>query len=197
MAPTLTESQRHWFEGNLDAGRLGAALESLASWTVDGPVPMHTAARDEFLSIAADLGDRGTMLGILHRHDRPHRALHAEEDGRRGIDIPREEFETLVGEAIDSLPDEFLRAMTNVSITVEEEAEGRDLFGLYQGVPLTSRYGGTWFANPDRIFVYRRTICEHCRTREEVRALVHTTVVHEIAHHFGIGDSRLQELGWG
>jgi predicted Zn-dependent protease with MMP-like domain len=87
--------------------------------------------------------------------------------------------------------------MTNVAITVEEEAEGRDLFGLYVGVPLTKRYHGTWYANPDKIFIYRRTICEHCRTKEDVRELVHTTVVHEIAHHFGISDLRLKELGWG
>jgi predicted Zn-dependent protease with MMP-like domain len=116
--------------------------------------------------------------------------------GPTGIDVPLDEFEDMVGDAIDSVPDEFRNAMTNVVITVEEVADGTPLYGLYQGVPLTKRYRGTWNANPDRIFIYRRTICEHCRTVEEVRRQVHKTVVHEIAHHFGISDPRLQELGW-
>ena len=107
---------------------------------------------------------------------------------------------TAVNEALDQALEEDVykrQAMTNVAITVEEQAQGRDLFGLYVGVPLTRRYYGTWYANPDQIFIYRRTICEHCRTKEDVRNLVHTTVVHEIAHHFGISDPRLHELGWG
>ncbi len=198
VLPNLSESQRHWFEGNLDGGRYRQALESLARWTVDSRPPVASSARDEFLSIATSLGIKGTMLGILHPHDREsHNALHSEENGKPGIDVSLNEFEGIVGDAVDSLPDEFLGAMTNVVITVEEEAEGRDLYGLYVGVPLTKRYNGTWYANPDRIFIYRRTICEHCRTKEEVRDLVHTTVLHEIAHHFGISDRRLQELGWG
>ncbi len=198
LAPNLSESQRHWFESHLDAGRYRPALESLAKWTVDSPLPVNPSARDEFLSIATSLGIKGTMLGILHsRHREPHRALHSGVNGKPGIDVPLEAFEELVGDALDSLPEEFLKAMTNVAITVEEEAEGRDLFGLYVGVPLTKRYYGTWYANPDKIFIYRKTICEHCRTKEAVRDLVRTTVVHEIAHHFGISDPRLQELGWG
>jgi predicted Zn-dependent protease with MMP-like domain len=156
------------------------------------------STKDELLSVATSLGIRGTMLGILHsRGHAPRHRLHTDVDGRPGIDVPLEEFEELVGEAIDSLPQEFLEAMTNVAITVEEEAEGRDLFGLYVGVPLTKRYYGSWYANPDQIFIYRRTICEHCRTKEEARNLVRTTVIHEIGHHFGIGDARLKELGWG
>jgi len=197
LAPGLTDSQRHWFDRHLDGGRYRQALESLAHWTVDSGLPAPPGARDELLSLADELGVRGTVLGILDRHDRePRRHLHAGEDGRPGLDVPLAEFEALVGDAMDSLPDEFLKAMTNVVVTVEEEADGRNLFGLYQGVPLTRRYYGTWYANPDRIFIYRRTICEHCRTRDEVRDLVHTTVIHEIAHHFGISDPRLQELGW-
>jgi predicted Zn-dependent protease with MMP-like domain len=198
VAPSLTESQQHWFASHVDGGRFRQALESLARWTVDLPLPVEPAARDEFLSLADSLGIRGTVLGILHSHDRvPHHSLHAEVTGKPGIDVPLAAFEELVSAAIDSLPEEFRKAMTNVSITVEEEADGHDLFGLYKGVPLTKRYGGTWYANPDQILIYRRTICEHCRTPEEVKDLVHTTVIHEIAHHFGIGDPRLRELGWG
>ena len=198
LAPNLSESQRHWFDSHLDGGRYRQALESLATWTVDSRLPIPPPARDEFLSIATSLGIRGTMLGILHSIDRePHHALHSEVNGKPGIDIPLKEFEELVGDALDSLPEEFLKAMMNVAISVEEEADGRDLFGLYMGVPLTKRYYGTWYANPDQISIYRKTICEHCRTKEEVEGLVHKTVVHEIAHHFGISDPRLQELGWG
>ena len=198
LAPNLSESQRHWFESHLDAGRYRLALESLAKWTVDSPLPVNPSARDEILSIATSLGIKGTTLGILHsRHREPHHPLHSDMNGKPGIDVPLEEFEALVGDALDSLPEEFLKAMTNVAITVEEEAEGRDLFGLYVGVPLTKRYYGTWYANPDKIFIYRKTICEHCPTKEAVRDLVRTTVLHEIAHHFGISDPRLHELGWG
>ncbi len=198
MAPNLSESQRHWFDSHVEGGRYRQALESLARWAVDAPQPPGVAARDEFLSLADSLGIRGTVLGILHSHDRvPHHSLHTEVNGKPGIDIPLAEFEELVGAAIDSLPDEFLKAMTNVAITVEEEAGGRNLLGLYKGVPLTTRYRGTWYANPDQIFIYRKTICEQCRTPQEVKDLVHTTVIHEIAHHFGIGDPRLRELGWG
>jgi len=198
LRPSLSESQHHWFEGNLESGRHRQALESLAGWSVASRGSVPGSARGEFLEIADSLGVRGTVLGILHRESRvPHHALHTAVDGRPGIEVPREEFEELVGDAIDSLPEEFLSAMTNVSITVEEEAEGGGLFGLYTGVPLTRRYYGTWYANPDQIVIYRKTICEHCRTPAEVRDLVHTTVVHEIAHHFGISDQRLQELGWG
>ena len=198
LLPNLSESQRHWFDSNLDDGRYRQAVESLARWTMDSRLPVPQSARDEMLSIATSLGIKGTMLGILHSHDlESHHALHSEVNGKPGIDLPLPEFEQLVGDAVDSLPEEFRKAMTNVVITIEEEAEGRGLFGLYRGVPLTKRYYGTWYANPDQIFIYRKTICEHCRTMEDVAALVHRTVVHEIAHHFGISDLRLQELGWG
>ncbi len=114
-----------------------------------------------------------------------------------GVDVPVEVFERLVADALDSLPEQFGRAMSNVTITVEEEADGPPLFGLYRGVPLTQRTQGSWYANPDHIVIYRRTICSRCRSYEEVAAQVRKTVLHEIAHHFGIGDPRLEELGWG
>ncbi len=198
VSPALSASQWHWLEGNLEGDRFRQALESLARWTVGSGLPVSPAVREEFLSLAVSLGVKGTVLGILHSHDGERGpSLHPRADGTGGVDVPLAEFERLVADAIDSLPDEFRKAMTNVVITVEEEAEGRGLFGLYVGVPLTKRYYGTWFANPDQIFIYRRTICAHCRTEDEVRALVHKTVIHEIAHHFGIGDPRLEELGWG
>jgi len=86
--------------------------------------------------------------------------------------------------------------MDNVWVMVEERARGEDLLGLYEGVPLTERdtYGG--MALPDRITIYRRPICEMCETEEEVVETVRDTVIHEVAHHFGIDDDRLDELGW-
>jgi hypothetical protein len=121
LARNLSESQRHWFESHLAGGRYRLALESLAKWTVDSRLPVSPSARDEFLSIATSLGIKGTMLGILHsRHQEPHHALHSDVNGKPGIDVPLEEFEKLVGDGLDSLPEEFLKAMTNVAITVED-----------------------------------------------------------------------------
>jgi predicted Zn-dependent protease with MMP-like domain len=111
------------------------------------------------------------------------------------ITLSRERFEELVADAIDTLPPDLGRAMDNVFVTVEDQAPGGGLYGLYQGIPLTKRgsYAG---AMPDRITIYQDTICAHCRTEAEVVAQVHKTVIHEIGHHFGISDPRLKELGW-
>lgn len=105
-------------------------------------------------------------------------------------------FEELVGDALDSLPDEFLDLLDNVVILVEDEHPEEELLGLYDGVPHTERddYGG--FVMPDRITLYRLTLCDHVEDVEELAEEVLVTVVHEIAHHFGIDDDRLHELGW-
>lgn len=110
-----------------------------------------------------------------------------------GIALTRERFEELVADALDSLPEEFARAMDNVAVVVEDG--GGSLLGLYQGVPLTGRWGYAG-AVPDRITIYQVPICARCRTEEEVAEQVRRTVVHEVGHHFGIGDARLRELGW-
>ena len=111
--------------------------------------------------------------------------------------VSNERFDDLVTEAIQSLPPELSKEISNVAIFVEDEAEGRSLFGLFEGIPLTKRgpmsYSG---AMPDRITLYQGAISRHCRTEEEVRAQVRKTVIHELAHHFGISDERLSELGW-
>lgn len=105
-------------------------------------------------------------------------------------------FEDMVVSALDGLPEELGRLMSNVVVTVEHEAGPPGLLGLYEGVPLTSRttmYAGVL---PDRITIYRQAICAICRSEEEVAGQVRRTVIHEIAHHFGISDPRLDELGW-
>lgn len=111
------------------------------------------------------------------------------------IDI--DSFETLVADAIDSMPDELLKLLDNVVIMVDDEHPEEDLLGLYEGVPRTERddYGG--FELPDRITVYRLPLCDMCEDLEHLADEVLVTVVHELAHHLGIDDDRLHELGWG
>ena len=116
-------------------------------------------------------------------------------DDGRVINVPLEEFEDLVGLALDQIPEELARLMENVVVLVDDHSpEGRRLLGLYHGVPLTQR--GQWYAGmlPDTIHIYRIPILHMCRTPEEVVEQVRRTVVHEVAHHFGISDDRLHEL---
>ncbi len=110
--------------------------------------------------------------------------------------VPAERFEELVADALDGIPEELGRLMENVWVTVEDVPEEPGLLGLYDGVPLTARdaYGG--MVMPDRITLYRIPICALCRTEAEVVEVVRDTVIHEVAHHFGIDDERLDELGW-
>ena len=127
----------------------------------------------------------------------------SENDGGGGriggvLEMSREEFEDLVAEALDEIPDELARLVDNVVFVVEDDVpEGEEpLLGLYEGVPLTER--GSWYAGvlPDRITIYRNPILEICDTEDDVVEEVHITVVHEIAHFFGIDDERPHELGW-
>jgi predicted Zn-dependent protease with MMP-like domain len=112
------------------------------------------------------------------------------------VPIDEERFEALVAEALDGIPDELGSRMDNVVVQIRDAAPDRNLLGLYQGIPLTRRdtYGG--LAMPDRITIYRLPICARCRDEAEVVEQVHSTVIHEVAHHFGIDDDRLDELGW-
>jgi predicted Zn-dependent protease with MMP-like domain len=115
------------------------------------------------------------------------------------LDIPLGEFEDLVAQALDAVPVDLARLVDNVVVVVENDPppDQPGLLGLYEGVPLTVRgstYAGTM---PDRISVYRRPTLAMCRSREDVVAEVNITVVHEIAHHFGIDDDTLHALGYG
>jgi predicted Zn-dependent protease with MMP-like domain len=112
------------------------------------------------------------------------------------IEVEPGRFEDMVVTALDGLPEELGRLMANVAVTVQHEPGPPGLLGLYEGIPLTSRttqYAGVL---PDRITIYRQAICAICRTEDEVADEVRRTVVHEVAHHFGIDDDRLSELGW-
>ncbi|MGM5066388.1 metallopeptidase family protein [Rhodococcus qingshengii] len=112
------------------------------------------------------------------------------------IDVDDSQFEDMVKRALDSLPPKLGAEMANAAVTVQLEGGRPGLLGLYQGIPLTKRtttYAGVL---PDRITIYRRAICAICSTEDEVIEQVRRTVIHEIGHHFGIGDPRLRELGW-
>ena len=114
------------------------------------------------------------------------------------VDVPAERFEELVADALDSIPDELAELMDNVAVFVEDRHRQRGLLGLYQGVPLTERDAGyAGMVMPDRITIYRLPICAMCADEAEVVEQVRITVVHEVAHHFGIDDHRLHELGYG
>lgn len=105
-------------------------------------------------------------------------------------------FEEMVATALDGLPEELGKVISNVAVTVEHGPGPPGLLGLYQGVPLTSRTSQYAGVLPDRITIYRRAICAICRTEEEVADQVRRTVIHEVGHYFGIDDNRLRELGW-
>ena len=108
------------------------------------------------------------------------------------------EFEGYVADALDQLPPEVAAHFNNVFVVVEDENEQEpDLLGLYEGYALTERGWDHSGALPDRIMIYREAICDICDDEDQVAEEVTITVVHEIAHHFGIDDDRLHALGWG
>jgi len=112
------------------------------------------------------------------------------------IEVEPGRFEDMVVTALDGLPEELGQLMRNVAVTVEHDPGPRGLLGLYQGIPLTSRTSQYAGVLPDRITIYHQAICMICHTEQEVADQVRRTVIHEIAHHFGIADNRLRELGW-
>ena len=112
--------------------------------------------------------------------------------------MSRDEFEGLVAEALDTIPPELAGLMSNVVVVVEDyaPADDPDMLGLYSGIPLTERDGNYAGFLPDQVTIFREPILGMCETRDDVVEEVRITVVHEIAHHFGIDDARLEELGY-
>ncbi|GAA2091953.1 metallopeptidase family protein [Microlunatus panaciterrae] len=116
------------------------------------------------------------------------------------IELGADEFEQLVLEAMDQVPDELATLVDNCVILVEDyppPEQPPDTLGFYDGIPLTER--GGWYGGvlPDRIYIFRHPTLAICDSREQVTREVRITVVHEIAHHFGVSDARLHELGYG
>ena len=112
--------------------------------------------------------------------------------------MSRERFEELVAEALDTVPPALAALIDNCVVLVEDEppADEPDLLGVYDGVPLTERDSTYTMAVPDRITIFRNPTLGMCASEEEVVEEVGITVVHEIAHHFGIDDDRLHDLGY-
>ena len=121
------------------------------------------------------------------------------------MEVDRRTFEYLVAKALDAIPEELGRYMENVAVLVEDwptrrQLAGRrgTLLGLYEGIDLTRRsplsYGGVM---PDKITIFRGPISSIANDEAELERMVTETVIHEVAHHFGISDARLQDLGWG
>jgi predicted Zn-dependent protease with MMP-like domain len=109
------------------------------------------------------------------------------------------EFQEAVGDALDAVPAELMRLLDNVAFFVEDEppADDPELLGVYDGTPHTER-GDAWAgALPDRITIFRGPLTRMCEDRDDLLDEIAVTVVHEIAHHFGIDDARLHALGWG
>ncbi len=113
------------------------------------------------------------------------------------LQVSPQRFEGLVADALDDIPDGLAQFMDNVVVMIEDDPPEPGLLGLYEGIPLTERddYGG--FAMPDRVTVYRLPLLEMCTSEDELVDQVTITVIHELAHHFGIDDDTLHELGWG
>ncbi|NEW29884.1 metallopeptidase family protein [Nocardia cyriacigeorgica] len=114
------------------------------------------------------------------------------------VSMSEDRFEELVADALDLIPPELARAIDNVVVLIEaRNPEDPHLLGLYHGIALTERdshYGG---ALPDTVTIYRDALLEICGDEEEVVEEVAITVIHEIAHYFGIDEERLHQLGWG
>jgi predicted Zn-dependent protease with MMP-like domain len=115
------------------------------------------------------------------------------------VEMGPEDFEALVDNALDAIPDEIASLVRNVVVLVEDEppeGEPDDLLGLYDGVALTER-DGSWAPElPDRIFLFRGPLLDMCDDEDDLIEEIRITVVHEVAHHFGIDDDRLHDLGY-
>lgn len=120
--------------------------------------------------------------------------------------MARQSFEDMVAEALGTLPERFLAMLDNVAVVVEDWPDRStlsvagvrspyELLGFYHGVPQTERSSNYGLVAPDRISIYRRPIEAVCKTSDELRDTVQRVVLHELAHHFGIDDDRLREIG--
>ena len=114
------------------------------------------------------------------------------------LDLSREDFEALVSEGLDSLHDDMMRELDNVIFLIEDHPEdGSDILGVYEGFSLAERNTYGYGEEPDRIVLFRENLLAHCASHDEFVAEIRITLVHEIAHFYGITEERIHELGWG
>ncbi|GEM_PF-370442 len=155
------------------------------------------------IPVSATNGDRAPTHGGRAPGETSAGHKAAERDRARakatGMQMSAEAFEALVIEELDALPDEMFAGLENLVFVVEDRAENGSmgLLGLYEGVALTKRGTYGFGELPDRIVVFREPHLAVCSNEEELRAEVHATLVHEIAHFYGIDEARVHELGWG
>ncbi len=157
---------------------------SLGFVEADAPdLPFYRALEDEERRIGLDAAGRRVHMRI---------------DVRPGLEMDADSFEDLVTAELDRLPDDMVEGLENVVFVVEDRPEdgSLDLLGLYDGLALTERTGYGMAELPDRIIVYREPHLAQCPDEDALRDEVRTTLVHEIAHYYGIDDARLHELGW-
>ena len=113
-------------------------------------------------------------------------------------DVSHEDFERLVGEGLDSLHEDMLAKLDNVIFLVEDAPEdGSDILGVYEGYSLAERNVYGYGEEPDRIILFRENLLAHCSDHDELVAEIRITLVHEIAHFYGLSEARIHELGWG
>ena len=114
------------------------------------------------------------------------------------LELDTDAFEALVTDELDALPDDMVDGLDNIVFVVEDRPEdgSLDVLGLYDGIALTERGQYGFGEMPDRIILYREPLLSICESMDELRDEIHVTLVHEIAHFYGIDDDRLHELGW-
>ena len=139
------------------------------------------------------LAKRGSGIGPALRASTP-----LDEQMGDTVELDAEAFEALVVDELDQLPDDMVDGLDNVVFVVEDRPEdgSLDLLGLYAGWALTERERYGVGELPDRIILYREPLLAICEDEDELRDEIHVTLVHEIAHFYGIDDDRLHELGW-
>ena len=114
------------------------------------------------------------------------------------LEISHEEFESLVADGLDSLHDDMLAQLDNVIFLVEDQPQdGSDILGVYEGFSLAERGAYGYGEEPDRIILFRENLIRHCADRDDLVHEIRVTLVHEIAHFYGISEERIHELGWG
>lgn len=114
------------------------------------------------------------------------------------VEVTAEEFESLVADGLDSLHDDMLAPLDNVLFLIEDRpSDGSEILGVYEGFSLAERDVYGYGEEPDRIILFRENLATHCADLDELRAEIRITLVHEIAHFYGISEARIHELGWG
>lgn len=114
------------------------------------------------------------------------------------LEVSHEEFEALVADGLDSLHDDMLQELDNVIFLIEDRPEDEShVLGIYEGYSLADRNVYGYGEEPDRIILFRENLLEHCADMDELVAEIRVTLVHEIAHFYGITEERIHELGWG